>query len=98
MSFEGKYNVEINTPMGKQTGMLVMAQEGDTLTGTMEAQGDIAPIANGTVSGDTATWNVDVTKPMPLTLGFTATKDGDNISGKCSLGAFGEADFTGTAA
>ena len=97
MSFEGKYAVEINTPMGKQTGNLVIAQEGNALTGTMEAEGDIAPVANGTVDGETATWSVDVTKPMPLTLTFTATKDGDNLVGKCALGAFGQADFTGAA-
>jgi hypothetical protein len=33
---------------------------------------------------------------MPMTLEFTATVDGDDISGNVKLGAFGDAAFTGS--
>lgn len=96
--FNGTWAVTINTPMGKQEGTLILNQEGDSLSGSMAAQGDTAEIKNGKVEGETATWNVDVTKPMPLTLGFNASKTGDNLTGKVALGAFGQADFEGVPA
>ena len=95
--FNGSWNITINTPMGKQEGVLTLAQSGDSLSGTMASGGDSVEIENGSVSGDSASWDAKVTKPMPLTLGFTASLNGSDISGKVKLGAFGEADFSGTA-
>ena len=96
--FNGTWNVVINTPMGKQEGVLVLAQDGEALSGSMSAQGDTAEIKNGKVAGDTATWDVDVTKPMPLTLSFNGQLTGDNLNGKVALGMFGQAEFSGTPA
>lgn len=98
MSFSGTYNVTINTPMGKQEGVLTLAEEGGALNGNMSAQGETVDIKNGSVNGDSATWDVDVSKPMPMTLGFEAKKDGDNVNGSVKLGAFGNAPFEGTPA
>lgn len=98
MAFDGKYNVTINTPMGQQEGVLTLATDGGAVTGSMEAQGDTAEIKNGAVNGDTATWDVDISKPMPMTLSFEAKEAGDGLSGSVKLGAFGNADFSATAA
>lgn len=98
MSFDGTYNMTINTPMGAQQGTLTLAQSGDELTGTMASQGDSVEIKNGKVSGDTASWDADVSKPMPLTLSFEGTKSGDALSGSVKLGAFGQSTFEATAA
>jgi len=98
MSFTGKYNLVMNVPTGKQEAVLTLAQDGDSLSGTMEAAGESGPIDNPRMEGEEACWDVDITKPMPLTLNFRARKDGDNIIGKVALGMFGEADFDGTAA
>ena len=97
MSFSGTYNVTINTPMGKQEGVLTLAEDGGALTGSMSAQGDTAEIKNGAVNGDTATWDVDVSKPMPLTLGFEGKLDGGNLTGSVKLGAFGQSTFEAVA-
>lgn len=98
MSFSGTYNVEINTPMGKQQGVLHLAEEGGALTGSMEQGGDKVDIKNGKVDGGKASWDVDVTKPMPLTLSFEGELNGDNIGGNVKLGAFGTSNFTATKA
>ena len=98
MSFSGTYNLTINTPMGKQESVLVLSDEGGALTGTMEAQGEKGEIKNASIDGDTATWDVDVPKPMPMTLSFTAKKAGDGLEGSVKLGAFGNAAFEGAAA
>lgn len=98
MSFSGTYTVTINTPMGKQEGKLTLAEDGGALTGSMEQGGDSVALKNGSVNGDAATWDVDVTKPMPLTLSFDGKKDGDKITGSVKLGAFGSSTFEATAA
>ena len=98
MSADGTWNTTMNTPMGAQNGTLTLATEGGTLTGKLSGpQGDI-DLTDGTVDGDALTWKAAITAPMPMTLEFAATVDGDSISGNVKLGAFGDATFTGTRA
>ena len=98
MSADGTWNNTMNTPMGAQNGTLTLATDGGTLTGKLSGpQGDI-DLTDGTVDGDALTWKAAITAPMPMTLEFAATVDGDNISGNVKLGAFGDATFTGTRA
>ncbi len=88
----------MNTPMGAQNGTMTLSTDGGTLTGTLVSpQGEIE-LTDGTVDGDTLTWKADITSPMAMTLEFTATVDGDSMSGNVKLGAFGDATFTGTRA
>lgn len=98
MAFDGTYDLTINTPMGKQQAKLTLAQSGDDLTGSMEQGGDKTEIKNGKVSGDKASWDADVTKPMPLTLSFDASESGEGLSGNVKLGAFGNSTFEATKA
>ena len=93
MSFSGTYNMTINTPMGKQEGKLTLLEEGGALSGTMASNDGSKEIANPAIDGDTASWSVDVTKPMPLTLSFEGKKDGDKIVGSVKLGSFGKSTF-----
>jgi hypothetical protein len=98
MSADGTWNTTINTPMGAQNGTLTLQTSGSTLTGKMAgAQGEIA-LTDGKVDGNNLTWKAAMTSPMPMTLEFSATVDGDKISGNVKLGAFGNATFTGTRA
>lgn len=93
MAFDGTYNVSINTPMGKQEGKLTLATDGTELSGTMEQGGDSSPLKNGRIEGDKAMWDVDVSKPMPLTLSFEGTESDAGMSGNVKLGAFGNSTF-----
>lgn len=98
MSFAGTYKVVIQTPMGREEGELVLEQDGDTLSGSMEARGETRQIDNPRIDGDAAKWSVDISQPMPMTLNFSATKQGDNLAGSVELGAFGSVDFEATRA
>ena len=98
MAVDGKWNITIKTPMGDQTGVLTLKQEGDALTGDMSGSAGAAPIENGKVDGDTLSWHAKVTSPMPITLEFEGSIEGDGISGNVKLGAFGSSTFSGTAA
>jgi len=98
MAVDGKWNITIKTPMGEQTGVLTLKEEGGALTGEMSGSSGNAPVENGTVDGNKVTWHSKVTSPMPLTLEFDGAIDGDSISGNVKLGAFGSSTFSGTAA
>ncbi len=98
MSADGNWNTTMNTPMGAQNGTMTLSTDGGALTGKLVSpQGEIE-LTDGTVDGDTLTWKADITSPMAMTLEFTATVDGDSMSGNVKLGAFGDATFTGTRA
>jgi len=98
MSADGTWNVTLNTPMGAQAGTLELATDGNTLTGTMSGPQGSMELENGTADGDSLSWPVNMTQPMPITIEATATVDGDEISGEAKLGAFGTATFSGSRA
>ena len=98
MSADGTWNTTMNTPMGAQQGTLTLASDGGSLTGKLSGpQGDI-DIEEGTIDGDNLSWKASITTPMAMTLEFSATVSGDEISGNVKLGAFGDATFSGTRA
>ena len=97
-SADGVWNTVTNTPMGTQNATLTLATDGDTLTGTMAGPQGTIDVEDGTVDGDSLSWKANITTPMPMTLEFSATVSGDEISGNVKLGAFGNASFSGTRA
>jgi hypothetical protein len=99
MAVDGTWKLVVSTPMGAQESTLVVSTSGSTLTGTQSAgSGDGRPIDEGTVDGNDITWKASITKPMPMTLEFSGTVDGDSLTGSVKLGMFGSASFTGTRA
>ena len=95
MAIDGKWEITINSPMGAQKAQLDVKADGAALSGTQTAQGSTQALANGKVDGNTVTWSANITNPMPMTLDFTGTVDGDKISGSVKAGAFGSFPFTG---
>ena len=98
MSADGTWNVTLNSPMGAQAGTLELATDGNMLTGTMSGPQGTMELENGSADGDSLSWTVSMTQPMPITIEATATVDGDEISGEAKLGAFGTATFSGSRA
>ena len=98
MSADGNWKVTLSTPMGAQQLDLAITTNGSTFSGTARsAQLGEMPIG-GQVEGDTLKWEAKITSPMPLTLGFSATVEGDKMTGQVSLGAFGSAPLSGVRA
>ncbi len=98
MSADGTWTTTMNTPMGAQNGTMELKTEGGTLTGTLSGPQGSLDIEDGTVDGNNLAFKAHVTTPMAMTLEFSATVDGDSISGDVKLGAFGNATFTGSRA
>jgi hypothetical protein len=98
MSADGTWNLTMQTPMGERRSTLTLSTAGGTLTGKQEAEGDATDIAEGTVSGNEVSWKVAITNPMPLTLTFSGTVDGNSLTGSADTGMFGSFPFQGTRA
>ena len=96
MSADGTWNTTMNTPMGVQNATLTLATDGGQLTGTMSCPQGELELQDGSIDGETLAWKADITTPMAMTLEFSATVDGDEISGSVKLGSFGNASFSGT--
>ncbi len=95
MAVDGKYSITINSPMGAQPADLDLKAEGGALTGTQSSRQGSMAIANGKTEGDSVSWSIDITSPMPMTLEFSGTVSGDAISGNVKAGAFGSFPFSG---
>jgi hypothetical protein len=96
MAVDGKWEIVINSPLGAQKAALDIATSGNTLTGTQTAQQGSGPLENGKVDGNSLSWSAKITTPLPLTLDFTGTVDGDKLSGSVKAGSFGSFPFSGT--
>ena len=93
---DGDWDVTVKSPMGDQKSVLTINSNGDSFTGKMQGSLGSMDIANGSVSGNTLSWKMDMTVPMPMTLDCTATVDGDSITGEVKAGAFGSMPVSGT--
>jgi hypothetical protein len=96
MSVAGTYECITKTPMGDQKSDVTIEVSGDTFTGTNAGAMGSMTMDNGKVDGNTLTWSMNMTVPMPMTLEGTATIDGDTLTGSVKAGAFGTFPLNGT--
>lgn len=99
MSVAGTYNTTVKSPMGDQAGTFTVEDNGDgTFNGKLEGGMGSMDTEEGKVDGNTLTWKMNMTVPMPMTLDCEATIDGDNLTGNVNAGAFGAMPLSGTRA
>jgi hypothetical protein len=96
MSVDGTWKIAMETPMGTRNATLTLSATGSALTGKMSGEQGSIDIYDGSASGNQASFKVDITNPMPLTLEFSAAISGDSLSGSVKLGMFGNAPLSGT--
>ena len=97
MSYTGKWDLTLAAPSGPIKFIMDATQDGSRLTGTgMTSSGDTAEVQDGKVDGANASWNTPIKKPVSVTLGFSATVDGDKMSGSAKIGMFGSVKFEGS--
>ena len=92
---DGSYDVTIKSPMGDQSGVLTVQSDGDSFTGQMAGGLGTMEINDGKVDGDSLSWTMDMTVPMPMKLEASASVDGDAITGEVKAGAFGSMALSG---
>lgn len=87
----------VKIPGGEQKSIVTLKSEGNTVTGTMDNPDyGLQEIESGTWDGETLVWKSKTTKPMKLTLTYTATLDeNNNMSGFVKV-AMAKMKFSGT--
>jgi hypothetical protein len=96
MAVDGTYNVEIDTPMGKQESKLILKTEGDTVGGSMDSPMGTMEFSGGRVSGDEVSWEMEISSPMgKINLEYNLKVSGDDISGQVKAGNFGSSPLQG---
>ena len=96
MAVDGKWEIVINSPLGAQKAQLDLKAEGGSLSCSQQAAQGSGPLENGKIDGNNISWSAKITSPMPMTLDFAGTVEGDKLSGSVKAGSFGSFPFTGT--
>ncbi len=80
---DGAWKLTVKAPNGTQTSVVTLKSEGEALTGTIANDSfGVQDIEEGKYDGQVLTWKSKITKPMKLTVVYTATLDeNNNISG-----------------
>lgn len=96
MAVDGTYDIEIDTPIGKQSAKLTLKAEGAALSGRVESQMGSQEFSGGSVNGDETTWSMEIDSPMgKMELEYIAKVTGDEIAGEVKMGSFGKSPFKG---
>jgi hypothetical protein len=94
VSLEGTWKLVVKGPTGAQPTVLVIAREGDILSGSQSGQGSTTNVTDVRVDGSKVSWVNHVTKPIKLKVTFTGEISGSSMSGKCKAGFMGSYPFT----
>ncbi|MDB6160032.1 MAG: cytochrome [Gammaproteobacteria bacterium] len=89
------WELTLSAPMGPQVMTAHIVRNGESFSGTMSSAEMTAQEISGTVSGNTLSWTLPLTKPVAIKLGFEAAIEGDKIAGEVKLGMFGKGALTG---
>ena len=96
MSVAGTYNTVVKSPMGDQSGTFTVVDNGDgTFSGNMAGGMGSMDVEDGKVDGNTLTWKMNMTVPMPMTLDCEATVADGTLTGNVNAGAFGAMPLSG---
>ena len=98
MSVAGTYDTVTKTPMGDQKSKFTVNVDGDSFTGQQAGAMGSMDVVDGKVEGNTLTWTMNMTVPMPMKLTGEATVEGDTITGTVDAGAFCKMPMSGTRA
>jgi hypothetical protein len=92
----GTWLMTVKTSAGSGSPTFTLTQKAGVITGTYKGQFGEAPVT-GTIKDDEVSWQFNVeAQGVPFTITYTGKVSGKDISGKVSLGQFGEGTFTGT--
>lgn len=97
MSADGTWKLSMQTPVGERKVTLELKSAGAALTGKLTSdEGNSTEIFDGKASGDSLGFKAAIKVPMPLTLEFTASVNGDEIAGSVNAAGVGSWPFAGS--
>lgn len=93
---DGRWQIEAQTPMGKQVSTLEIATDGGEASGALVGpDGKTTTIQDGKVEGSSVSFKVHLPAPMKMTLKIDLDFDGDNLTGKIKAGIMPASKATG---
>jgi hypothetical protein len=96
-SVGGNWDMTLHAPQEELP--CVIAINAAAPSGTLVAStGPEAEMLDLVIDGDTLSWRARITKPMPLMVEFTATVDGDQMTGTATAASIIKIPFDGTRA
>ncbi|AEV86960.1 hypothetical protein ACWT_5941 [Actinoplanes sp. SE50] len=95
MSVNGKWQIVVNSPVGRQEAICEFEAEGAVLTGKCYSNDVVVEIQDGVVAGNQVKFVCKIKQPMPMKLSYTLVINGDKISGEVKPGLFPKQAVTG---
>ena len=86
MSFEGTWDLTIQSPMGAKTFRLEVRAEGAGLRGSAAANGESNPMDGLREEGGRLRWSMRMPRPMNVVLDVEVALDGDALAGSAKAG------------
>lgn len=96
MSFDGRWQITIATPIGKQEVVLDIVDRDGQVSGTATQGDESVPLIDPVIEGDHIRWSQQITKPMRLKIKFDVTRQGDALSGTAKPGILPSTNVTGS--
>jgi len=95
LSIDNVWDITIKSMVGDQKSVLTLKSTGKALIGnTHNEQYGTQEVLKGDFDGKTLVWKTKISKPVPMTLTYTAKIDAnENLKGSVKLGMFGESNF-----
>lgn len=98
MTVDGRYEVQVNTPIGPQHGSLDLVTEGTEVSGVLGTDKGSSEFSGGILTGDAVEFTAKIKTPMGrMKAHVTGTVEGDTFTGTAKL-PLGVAHITGTRA
>lgn len=94
MNADGSWSVVLATKMGAQDIQIHITSQGDEFTGRIDSPMGNVDIA-GPISGNQLSWEMKISKPIPMKARYEVAIDGDSMTGTAKLGFLGKAKVTG---
>ena len=96
MSPEEYWRITVDTPVGQQSGSLALSLGDTVCSGRLFSEAGELTLQNGIVQEGELRWQLQLSRPIPMTIECLAQITGNRIQGTATVAAFGDITFTGT--
>lgn len=89
------WQITVETPIGVQSGTLEFTQTGNAIEGRLFNDSGELKLRSGSIEGESLCWEVELSRPIPMTIRCRALREGEQLTGSATVAAFGDITFTG---
>ena len=95
MSFDGTWDVTVQSPMGAKVLRLAVSTADGSVQGTVTADGATAPLVDPVLADGHLRWSAKLPRPMNVMLDVDLTLAGDALAGTAKAGHMALPGVTG---